>query len=124
MNHLYEIATGRIVSSTSLPIPVIPDGMAVKASELTGMWNETLLDFEPRPVSKKESRLDFIDRFTDDEMELIMNAERTNNKIAVFLQKLNLANEVDRESARTINAVNGLESLGIINAGRAAVILA
>jgi len=125
-NFLYDIASGDLRGESGADID-IPAGMAVKVlpqSDNAGLWNSSTLSFDARPVSKLESRLDFIDRFTDSEMELIMNSRRTNDKIAVFIQKLDLADEVDRDSSRTTNAVNGLEAIGLIGVGRAAEILA
>jgi len=126
MNFLYDIASGDLRGESGADID-IPAGMAVKVlpqSDNAGLWNSSTLSFDARPAKKIESRLDFLDRFTDPEMEGIMGAERTNNKIAVFLKKLDVAGEIDRDSQRTINAVSGLESLGLINIGRAAEILA
>jgi len=127
MNHLYEIATGRLISSTILDIPDIPTGMAVKVSVLTGIWNESTLDFDPVPVKRVIEKIDFIDLFTDSEMESIISKSKESNnagdKVGVFLEKLNAAPNVDLDSARTIAAVNGMETLGLIASGRAVVIL-
>jgi len=127
MNHLYDTATGRLISSTILDIPDIPDGMSVKVSELTGIWNETTLDFDPMPINRVIEKIDFLDLFTPAEMEgIIAKSKESNsagNKVGVFLEQLNAAPSVDLDSSRSIKAVNGMETLGLIGAGRAAVIL-
>jgi hypothetical protein len=127
MNHLYEVATGRLRSSTILDIPDIPDGMAVKVSNLTGIWNVSELDFEPKPVKRIITKLDFIGRFTDPELEAIISKSKEANtigdKVGVFLKKLDVAQDVDLDDARLNAGVNGMETLGLIGAGRAAVIL-
>ena len=45
MLHLYETATGKLISSATV-VDVIPDGMAVKESDKKGVWNTTTLDFD------------------------------------------------------------------------------
>lgn len=126
MNFRHDDATGALLGESDLPlVPVAGTSVVVHPKESrTGMWNTSTLSFDTIPVKKIESRLEFLDRFTDPEMEGIMGAERTNNKISVFIKKLDVAGEVDRGSQRTIKAINGLESLGLINIGRAAEILA
>jgi len=127
MNHLYEIATGKLISSTSLSIPDIPAGMAVKVSSLTGIWNTTTLDFDPFPEKRVITKLDFIELFTDSELEAIISKSKESNtagnKVSVFITKLELAGSVDLKSDRMNTAVNGMESLGLIAVGRATVIL-
>lgn len=128
MNHVYEIATGRLISSTILPHPDPRTGEAVKVSSLTGIWNTSTLDFDPIPPSRIVEKIDFIDLFTDSEMEAIISKSKENNnagnKVGVFLEKLNAAPNVDLDSDRTTNAVNGMETLELIASGRAAEILA
>lgn len=127
MNHLYEIATGQLVSSTVLDISDIPQGMAVKVSSLTGIWNTSTLDFDPRPVKRIITKLDFIGRFTDDELEAIISKSKEvsthGDKVGVFLKKLDVAEDVDLGDVRLSAGVNGMETLSLIASGRAAEIL-
>ena len=66
---LYELETGRAHSQSSAsfdnPNPVI---WGVKETALTGIWNESTLDFEPIPASKKMATLSFMELFTDAEL--------------------------------------------------------
>lgn len=118
MNHLYEIATGRHESSTVLDIPDVKEGMAVKASDKKGIWSAELLDFVPLPIVRVISKLEFLDKFADAELENII-AEAAKDtargrKVGVFLKRLDLAESIDLADLRTIAAVNGLESLGLV----------
>lgn len=126
-HYIYDLATGQLISESSLVIDPIPGGIGVKIfsrEASLGIWNASTLQFDPRPQNKKEDKLVFIDRFSDSELEGIMAARRTNDKVAVFVKKLDLAEDVDRSSVRTVTAVNGLEAIGLIVSGRAAEILA
>jgi hypothetical protein len=60
--HLYESATGRLISSTSLEIEAIPEGMAVKESDKKGVWNAGTLDFDPIAPSRWVTYNDFAHR--------------------------------------------------------------
>lgn len=128
MNHLYETATGRLISSTVLDIPDIPQDMAVKVSSNTGIWNTSTLDFDPIPENRTISKLDFIGRFTDPELEAIISKSKEANsvgdKVGVFLKKLDVAENVDLDDPRLSTGVEGMETLGLIGIGRAAEILA
>lgn len=130
MNHLYEIANGRLVSSTSLPIPSPPGGMAVVTlpdGDEVGIWNTSTLVFDPQSANMRRTKLEFLELFTDIELEDIIAKSKENttagHKVGVFIKKLDLAENIDLDDTRMITAVNGMESLGLIAQGRAAVIL-
>ncbi len=122
MNHLYEVETGRLLSSTVLGIVEMAEGRAVKVSENTGAWNEETLDFEPIPVKNVIDKLEFLDRFTDVELSAILDLAETNSALKVFIKKLDLANSVDFASENTIKGLAKLEEFGLIGAGRAEAI--
>lgn len=124
MNHIYETATGRLVSSTILDVPELKPGHSLKVSENKGTWNTKTLEFDPYPEVKTVSKIDFISLFTDTELEAIIGESRTNNNVAMFVEKLNLMGSVDMLSPNLIAAVNGMEQIGLIGEGRAAEILA
>lgn len=127
MNHLYEIATGRLISSTALDITdtfVIPAGMAIKVSSLTGTWNETTLDFDPLPEPEvRVGKIEFLDLFTDTELDAILDAEEADKNVRRFLKKLDLADSIGMSNQSTIDGLNYMEAVGLIASGRAAVIL-
>jgi len=125
MNHLYDTETGRLISSTTLDIPDIPTGMAIKASSLTGTWNEGTLDFDPLPEQEvRLGKIEFLDLFTDTELDAILDAEETDKNVRRFLKKLDLADSIGMSNPSTIDGLNYMEAAGLIGAGRAAEILA
>lgn len=70
------------------------------------------------------TKLEFLNRFTDEELANILETAKTNSLIAVWIKKLELAGDIRLDDQRTIDGVGGLEQLGILAAGRAAQILA
>ena len=124
MNHLYEIATGKLLSSTVLDITSVAEGHAIKVSSKIGTWNVATLDFDPIPEIKVLSIIDFVRKFTDTELEEILYTSITNNTVRVFTKKLELMKSIDLLSASTISAIDGLVALGLITSDRAAEVLA
>jgi len=120
--YLYETANGRLVSETSL-LPVDPPAhLTVKTyterkSQSGLIWNPVTLDFEAGPYRRMIDKLDFIELFIDAELEGIITSP--NSKVKVFIKKLELANSVDLKSDRMTDSLAGLETLGLIAAGRA-----
>lgn len=74
------------------------------------------------PVAPALSRADFLDRFTDAELEAIVGSN--SNTVKVFVARLQMADAVDPGRAPVVAALNKLEQVGILAAGRAAEILA
>lgn len=122
MFHLYIVETGELVSTAS-KIDNVPEGMAVKESDKQGVWNPYILDFEPRQADKLISRDDYLDLFTDSEILSIVDAANTDSIIKNSLDILNFRGRIRLDSDNTINSVNYMESVGLIEQGRAEVIL-
>lgn len=87
-----------------------------------------------QPLNTKISRLGFLDRFTDAEAVLIDLASIDNPSgttperqgaalLRRFLDKVKAASHIDLARADTVAGVGQLESLGLLNAGRADEIL-
>lgn len=77
------------------------------------------------PVSKAPiTKLEFMNRFTMDELAGIYTAAKTEVMIEVFLDKLKLSTEIDLSDANTIAGVNSLAAAGLLTADRAKEILA
>lgn len=123
MNHLYEIATGRLVSSTADPIPEPPVGMAVKSSDLEGIWNTEILDFEPVVVETVLDRTEFLDLFTDVELDAILDAEPTDKNVRRFLKRLDVAGSVRMSNKSTVDGVNYMAHMNYIDPSRVSEIL-
>ncbi len=69
------------------------------------------------------TKLNFLNRFTDEELAAILDAAKSSSLIAVWIKKLDLAENVDLTHEQITNGVNGLELMGLISSGRAAEIL-
>jgi len=123
MNHIYRISDGSLVSSTADPVVTVPSGMAVVVSDKTGVWNPITLDFDPRPNSPFISTGAFFDRFTQDELEALIIAARTNAKPAVFLKRLDLKESVDLLDANLQADMVSMKNAGIVTTARAQAIL-
>jgi hypothetical protein len=77
------------------------------------------------PVAKAPiTKLEFMNRFTMDELAGIYTAAKTEVMIEVFLDKLKLATEINLSDANTIAGVNSLTTAGLLTADRAKEILA
>lgn len=67
--------------------------------------------------------LAFKNRMTSDERKAIRREALTNEDIQDFVDLANSASHIDLSLQQTIDSVNALESMGLIGAGRAIVIL-
>ena len=129
MHHWYQDSDGKYLGQSDLmknfpdPLPEGTKTVDILPKELReGIWNTVTRTFDPRPNVRNIDKLDFLDLFTAAELEGILSS--SNIKVKVFVKKLEMApNTIRLTSQRMITAVNGLESLGIIAAGRASEIL-
>ena len=129
MYHWYQDSDGKYLGQSDLrknfpdPLPAGTSIIDILPKELReGIWNTVTRTFDPRPNVRNIDKLDFLDLFTAAELEGILSS--SNIKVKVFVKKLEMApNTIRLTSQRMITAVNGLESLGIIAAGRASEIL-
>lgn len=91
-------------------------------------WNTAILDWYEKP-HKRLTKLEYMNRFTDQELALIYSAAKVNVQIEVWLAKFNATStddkgtSIDLEDPRTIAGIQALEAAGIINTGRANEIL-
>jgi hypothetical protein len=126
MNHLYDIATGRLISSGSALITP-PAGMAVvtfsDADSKNGIWNAQTLSFDLRPVSSVISAGDFEDLLTDTEYAGILTLSKTDVGAEVFVRRLTNKVTVDLSSPRMSAALNYLQVAGVLTTSRVAEIL-
>jgi hypothetical protein len=70
------------------------------------------------------TRLDFITRFTDAELEAIYTAAKQSVAIEIYLDKIKAADDVTVTDPRTVAGVESLAAAGLIDAGRVSEILA
>ncbi len=89
-----------------------------------------VVEVEPAPLARRLSKLEYMQRFTDAELEGIYSAAKVSTAVEVWLAKFNAASvdadgtSIDLDDPRTVAGVNALESVGLIGVGRAAEVLA
>lgn len=121
---LYELATGRAHSQSSMPINnPDTDIYGVKETQNTGAWNSELLDFEPVPVRKRLSTLAFMELFTDEELVGILTAAKQSAQVELFVMKMQQAEFIDLSYPSTVAGINALSSAGLLTQERAEAIL-
>jgi len=86
-------------------------------------WHPGSLAFIESHAGSILSRLAFMRRFSDKELEDLYSLETTQIKIKVWLEKYKAATDIDLTDPDIVSGVHGLEAMGIIGAGRAAEVL-
>ena len=123
--NLVKTSTGENISQSSVPIVDIKEGHhVVETEDNIGVWNTSTLQFDPYPEPRIVEVKDFMERFTDQEKEDLVEAAKTIKKANTFIKILPMLGVADLDSTFITTAVNGMEQAGIIGVGRAAVILA
>ena len=69
------------------------------------------------------TKLEFLNRFTDTEVEGIYAAVKLSVPIEIWMDKFKLAEYINLDDKKTINGVNKLEANGLLAVGRAEEIL-
>ncbi len=77
-----------------------------------------------RATPERISRVEFLNRFTDTEMQAFIAASKTTPALEAYFLKLQNAEGVMLTDPVTMGGVQALELMGIIGAGRAVTILA
>lgn len=129
--YAYNAVTRQLLSVSNDSISIPENGVVVEIPELSAdrlrydyIWNSETTAFDVRPQARLMSKLDYLNRFTDSELEAIYTAAKTNVTVEVWLEKFRLASEISLDDPKTISGVNFLEQSGLIPTGRAAEILA
>lgn len=73
--------------------------------------------------SRLISKLEYMNRFTDEELTNIYSAAKTHVAIEVWLAKFNATTDINLDDERTIAGVSALELSGLLAPGRAQEIL-
>ena len=107
-----------------IELPAFDDAVVGKAHNAdTGQWLSVMGPPERRNVSRKA----FLSRFTDAEAIDIdmasMGATREAAAVRRYLSKVNAAQHIDLADDETRTGVQGLEAAGLLQPGRALVIL-
>ena len=69
------------------------------------------------------SKLDFLSKFTDQELVGIYTEAKTSVLLEIWLDKFKLSESIDLQNQLTISGLQYLESIGLLNTGRANEIL-
>lgn len=81
----------------------------------------------PDPAAPDPARIlthiQYMNRFTDAELEGLYGAAQTVVAMQVWLKKFELADDIDLDDPLTIKGLNDMEAAGMIGPGRAAEIL-
>lgn len=130
---VWRSADGALVSVGTVVASPLPGGLSTTdlgASAPAGVWNTATHVFDAAAVLKAVLTLkDFWNRFTQTEREALMNLQLTGtqtqkNKLGAFKDYMRDVGAADLNDAYVQASVNLMESVGVIAAGRAAVILA
>jgi len=111
------ISAGLVIKDISEVTPKPAAGWTYDPDTDTYSEPEPIIE-QPNPVI---SNIDFWERFTEDEREILVT--HTNAKIKRFLFELRLRDSFDLSDQKNIDIINALESATIIGVGRADVIL-
>lgn len=76
-----------------------------------------------QPASRTITKLEYMNRFHDDELAALYTAAKSVVQVEIWLEKFKVSEFIDLADPRTVAGVNALEAAGIIGAGRAAEIL-
>ena len=127
-HYLYDSNTKRLISEYSKEITPGP-GQAVKSfnnrpSQERMLWNVDKADFIAGPKRKRYiDKSDFLELFTEPELELIIATSKNNLKIELLLVKLNLVSRVNLDSRKLKTGLKMMETNGILGSGRSEEIL-
>lgn len=73
--------------------------------------------------TKPWTKLEYMSKFTDSELESIYAAAKVSVQVEVWLEKFKLAQEVYKDDPRVYSGLLALEAAGILVSGRAAEII-
>lgn len=106
------IACGDYISITDIAIAANK-----KWNRLLSRWEDD--DRALPPLQRNIIKIDFVELFTDTEMEDLIDFARTNSKAALFLRKLDSYDLIDLNNTKLQTAITAMETVGIIGTGRA-----
>lgn len=82
--------------------------------------DEPIAEVGPRLLTK----LEYMERFTDEELGTIFTVAKQSVAVEVWLEKFKLASEINLDDPRILGGLQALESAGILATGRAMEIIA
>ena len=124
----YHADSGALISVTDTP-PVADPATCTRAISADSgelhTWDANTRQFRDEGVAAARTltRLQYMTRFTQAELETIYGLSDTNMAVRVWVKMFERADVVDLDDARTVTGLQRLEAAGILGAGRAAEIL-
>jgi hypothetical protein len=119
-----DLATGNVIREDGLVI--LPDDRLTEYREYVA-WlaqeNTPGQIYSAPPTSRLISRLEFLDRFTLEELAAILTARKSSALLDAWITKLEMATEIDLDSPRLTAGLDALVAAQLISASRAAQIL-
>ena len=108
------------------PFNLVGGSGVVDPNPPTPVWDvpEAPYEYAPEPTSRVITKLDYMNRFHDEELAALYSAAKTVVQIEVWLEKFKVSDEIDLSDPRTGAGLHALESAGLIGPGRANEILA
>lgn len=123
---VYEIATGKLISTGTVLADPLPPGLAFKVANIyPGIWNPATLLFDPLPtLLRLISRMDFLRRLTSAERQAIKTAAKTNQSVDDFLFMFENTTDlmVNLDSQELIDGLAYFVAQGLLAANRPAEI--
>lgn len=124
----YETATGRLNSVGESDI-VPPPGLSkvyVGEERPTGIWNETTLQYDPRPPIRKIVKSRWLDRFTRAELIQLLSVDYTvSNPNIIALHRYILINDdMDLDDQVITGGMDAVVTAGLITPARLSLIMA
>lgn len=112
-------ATGTKVYEYSADAPIEWAGMEFSTHTHQAINAEVGSTEQSQPVETRLSKLQYMERFTNQEMVSIFSAAKQNPAVEVWLEKFKLSEFIDLSDQRIVSGLLALESANIIAQGRA-----
>jgi hypothetical protein len=96
----------------------------VLSQQLSALQNSPLPDTSAEAPSRILTQTQYMNRFTQAELEAIYAAEAVSVAVRVWIKRFEAAPTIDLDTANTIAGLQAMEAAGLIGAGRANEILA
>ena len=108
------------------PFNLVGGSGVVDPNPPTPVWDvpEAPYVYAPEPGSRVITKLDYMNRFRDEELAALYSAAKTVVQIEVWWEKFKVSDEIDLSDPRIGAGLHALESAGLIGPGRANEILA
>lgn len=110
----YRVEAGKVVDA--YPGKTDEEVLALIASEQAAQ-------VEASPPQKVITKLQFLNRFTNEELAAVYTAAKTNVLIEVFMDKLKLAQEVNLDDPQTVGGLQALAAARLLSEARAQEVL-